>query len=129
MRAGAGTIPRAMDAFHTEVLACLAGLKAASEKGMTKVMVDTDSTMLVMALKGSTFALAPAGGIIHDIKVLIESSFVFFSASYSPRVCNKVAQALAARGCNCSPDADLFWDGLPAGMETLVAEDILAPIS
>jgi len=30
----AGAIPRAMDAFHTEVLACLAGLKAASEKSM-----------------------------------------------------------------------------------------------
>ncbi|RLN33089.1 hypothetical protein C2845_PM03G16420 [Panicum miliaceum] len=122
MHAGAGAIPRAMDAFHTEVLACHAGLKAASEKGMTKVMIDTDSMMLVMALKGNTFALAPAGGIIHEIKV-VASSFVLFSANYSPRVCNKVAHALAASGCNCSPGADLIWDGTPAGMETLVAED------
>jgi hypothetical protein len=100
IHAGADVIRRAMDAFHTEVLACLAGLKTASELGMTKVVVDTNSTMLVMALEGDTFSLAPAGGIIHEIKALIASSFVSFSVSYSPRVCNKVAHALAARRCN-----------------------------
>jgi len=36
-----------MDAFHTdEVAACQAGLKAASEKGMARIVVETDSTML-----------------------------------------------------------------------------------
>ena len=77
MNAGARLIPRAMDAFHTEVLACLAGVKTVSEKGMMKVVVDTDSTMLMMALKGDTFSLAPAGGIIHEIKALIAFVFEF----------------------------------------------------
>ena len=64
--------------------------------------------MLVMALKGDTFMLAPAGGIIHEIKDLIASSFVSFSTVYSSRVCNKVAHALAACEYSCSPDADLL---------------------
>ena len=73
--------------------------------------------MLVMALKGDTFMLAPAGGIIHEIKDLIASSFVSFSTVYSSRVCNKVAHALAACGYNCSPNAHLFYEGFAYGHE------------
>ena len=39
--AGAGGIPCAMDAFHAEVLACHAGLKAAIEKGMSRIVVES----------------------------------------------------------------------------------------
>ena len=47
IQAGARVIAGAMDAFHTdEVAACQAGLKAASEKGMARIVVETDSTML-----------------------------------------------------------------------------------
>ncbi|RLN42620.1 retrotransposon protein, putative, unclassified [Panicum miliaceum] len=126
--AGAG-ITRAMDAFHTEVVACQAGLKAACEKGMTRIVLETDSMMLRLAMEGNTFSLAPTGGLVHEIKMLASSSFVCFSVLYCPRVCNGVAHALAARGCKCSPNSDLYWDGVPTGLENLVAEESLAPFS
>ena len=129
IHAGAGGIPCAMDAFHAEVLACHAGLKAAIEKGMSRIVVETDSMMLRSALKGSSFSLAPTGGLIHEIKVLVSSNLVFFDILYCPRVCHCVAHALAARGCKCSPNSVLLWDGVCVGMENLVAEESLAPFS
>jgi len=42
-----------MDAFHPKVLACQAGLKAAIEKGMSRIAVETDSKMLRLALRAS----------------------------------------------------------------------------
>ena len=85
--------------------------------------------MLRSALKGSSFSLAPTGGLIHEIKVLVSSNLVFFDILYCPRVCHCVAHALAARGCKCSPNSVLLWDGVCVGMENLVAEESLAPFS
>jgi ribonuclease HI len=79
IHAGAGAILYSMDDFHSEVLACLAALKAASEKGMTRIMVETDSMMLWLAIERNTFSLAPSGGLIHEIKALASSSFISFS--------------------------------------------------
>ena len=85
--------------------------------------------MLRSALKGSSFSLAPTGGLIHEIKVLVSSNLVFFDTLYCPRVCHSVAHALTVRGCKCSPNSVLLWDGVPTGMENLVAEESLAPAS
>ena len=41
IHAGAWGIPCAMDAFHPKVLACQAGLKAAIEKGMSRIVVES----------------------------------------------------------------------------------------
>ena len=62
IHASAGAISYLMVAFHSEVLACLAALKAASEKGMTRIMVETDSIMFRLAIEGNTFSLAPMEG-------------------------------------------------------------------
>jgi hypothetical protein len=42
--------------------------------------------------------------------------------SYCPRVCNRVAHALAAQGCKCPRDSILPWDGVPTGVEDLVSD-------
>uniref|UniRef100_K4ALI8 RNase H type-1 domain-containing protein n=1 Tax=Setaria italica TaxID=4555 RepID=K4ALI8_SETIT len=124
IRAGAGRVPYLMDAFHAQVLACLAGIKAAGDRGTMNVEAETDSLMLKMAIEGREFSLAPAGGLIHEIKSIISNCFMQFSV-----VCNKAAHALAARGCKCSPIADLHWDGVPEGTENLVASDIAESLS
>ena len=106
----------ALDAFHTEVLGCLAGdgVKAASDRGMQKVIVETDSMLLKMATGGDNFALAPTGGLVHEIKATAASCFSSFDV-YCPRSCNKVAHALAAKGRMCPSNADMYWEGVHAG--------------
>jgi hypothetical protein len=64
IQAGAGAVPNAMDALHTEVLGCLAGVKAAGEWGMTKIIAETDSMLLKGAVDGVDFLLAPTGGLL-----------------------------------------------------------------
>ncbi|OEL36290.1 hypothetical protein BAE44_0002691 [Dichanthelium oligosanthes] len=54
---------------------------------------------------------------------------MYFSVEYCPRICNKVAHALAARGWKCCPNADLFWDGSLEGTENLVTSDFAESLS
>ncbi|RLM84881.1 hypothetical protein C2845_PM04G07650 [Panicum miliaceum] len=130
IHAGAGVVLYAMDALHTEVLGCLAALKAAGDPGMRKVIAETDSMLLkMMAVGTGNFSLAPTGGLIHEIKEIAATNFTAFSMSYCSRLCNKVAHELASWGCRCSPNSDLYWDGVPTGMESLVAGDLAELLS
>ena len=109
--------------LHVEVIGCLAGVKTAEELGISKVTAETDSMMLKMAIGGADYSLAPTGGLVHEIKAIAAASFSLFSVSFCPRTCNRVAHELAAHGCACPPGSELVWDGVPSGLETLVAGD------
>jgi len=127
--AGAGHCSHLMDALHAELLACQEGIKKAAEQGMWKVIVETDSLLAKSALETNSFALASIGGIAYETKSLMNMSFVSCVLSFCPRECNQVAHALAAQGCMCSQNADLCWEGMPPGVENLVASDIAEPLS
>ncbi|CAN6201987.1 unnamed protein product [Urochloa humidicola] len=129
IRAGAGRSSHLLDAFHAEVNACLRGVSAADELGMNKVVIETDSMLLKLALESNSFALAPTGGIVFEIKSYLNVSFSEWAIVFSPRECNRVAHVMAAQGCKCSHDTVLQWDGTPPGVEDLVASDITEPLS
>nr|AAM18736.1 putative reverse transcriptase [Oryza sativa Japonica Group] len=46
LQAGAGPAAYLQDAFHAEVVACAAAIKTASERGMSRIELETDSMML-----------------------------------------------------------------------------------
>jgi hypothetical protein len=125
IHAGAGAVgsPQRFECPPCRSTGCLAGVRAAGEWGMTNIVAETDSMQLKMAIGGSEFALAPTGGLVHENKATIAAYFSSFSVNYCPRYCNSVDHELAARGCMCSPNADLSWDGVPEGLENLVAGD------
>jgi hypothetical protein len=97
INAGAGSCFFLLDAFHAEAVACLKGIQAAGELGISKIQVETYSLMLKVAMESNGFALAAAGGIVLEIKDMIRSLFTTSSVSFCPRVCNRVAHALAAQ--------------------------------
>jgi len=68
IKAGAGQCSHLLDALHAELLACLAGVRAAGELGISKVIIETDSMLARLALESNAFVLAPAGGIVYEIK-------------------------------------------------------------
>uniref|UniRef100_A0A0D9VE48 RNase H type-1 domain-containing protein n=1 Tax=Leersia perrieri TaxID=77586 RepID=A0A0D9VE48_9ORYZ len=105
------------------------GIKAAVQLGPRAFEVEVDAMLLDAALKTNSFELAQMGGIILEIKNLINFSFVSCSVSFCPRVCNRVAHALAEKGCNSARVSDLSWDRLMQGIEQLVASDIAEPLS
>ena len=88
--------------------------------GAERVIVETDSLVLKQALKNSTHWLAPTGGLICELQSLLAKSFSSFVVEYVPRLCNRVAHALAALGCKCPPSAGLRWESTPTFVEDLV---------
>ncbi|WVZ54654.1 hypothetical protein U9M48_005419 [Paspalum notatum var. saurae] len=66
--AGAGRLTQALDPFHVEVMACLIGVTEEAEKGVGKVVIETDSMMVVEAVKSRDYTLSAMGGLIYEIK-------------------------------------------------------------
>lgn len=64
--AGAGKLKYVRDAFRAEVHARITWLKAAIEKGVDKIILETDSLIMKQALENDPHRLAEAGGIAEE---------------------------------------------------------------
>ena len=74
--AGSGRLSAVADALSAEEEACLAALHAAMARGISRVIVESDSTNLVSALSGSNFDRAL--GVQFSVKpVIFWLSFLF----------------------------------------------------
>ena len=59
----------------------------------------------------------------------LRSLFSEFKVLFSRRTCNRVAHYVAAFGCKCPRDTLLCWEGMPNGLEDLVANNLAESIS
>ena len=59
--AGMGQLSHVADAFQAETIACIKAIEFAAEVGMGRIIVETDSTMLMSALQSTDFDLARHG--------------------------------------------------------------------
>jgi hypothetical protein len=66
------------------------------------------------------------GGIIIELQLLLMSEFSSFSICVCPRLCNSIADALAAYGSCALSDDHVMWDDVPLFIEGLVASDSAA---
>lgn len=57
VRAGAGNIAHAMDAFHYEIIAAQEGIKMAEVADITRVILETDALLIKFALANDSFKL------------------------------------------------------------------------
>jgi hypothetical protein len=101
----------------------------ASEKGITKIILETDSLILKQALQNDSRRLSEVGGDIYELKNLLMSSFSNFLCGFVPRSCNKVAHNLAAVGVSCNQGGVVHWDCTTPAVSDLVASDIAEPLS
>lgn len=129
VKAGAGHCQHLLDAFHVEMIACLMGIRAAAELGISNVIVETDSSMVKVALETSTFALAATGAIVFEVKSLLRFSFESSLVTFCYRDSNRVTHALAAQGCTYPSGDILSWDSCPSWTMDLVASDIAESLS
>jgi ribonuclease HI len=124
MGAGAGHIPYAYDALQTEAVACLASLQNAQMWGMMKVQVETDSQLLVQAIKGRNQDMAVNGSLFREINFFASLNFSMFEIKYCPRSCNKVADALANYGAKLGQSNAVIWpEDTPEFVNVLLASD------
>jgi hypothetical protein len=94
---------------------------------MTKVHIETDSTMLAEALHSPKFGRTAAGVIFKDIRDFMRLNFLSCACTFSPRTCNLVAHKLAALGAASEPDlCHLLAEAAPADVSLLVTSDSAA---
>jgi hypothetical protein len=72
--------------------------------GLQQVVLETDASLVKMALEGEEYRLSALGGIITEIRLLLMSEFISFSICVCPKNCNKSADAIGAYGCRVSSD-------------------------
>ena len=71
---------------------------------MTKIVLETDASIVGRALMSTDFDRSPNGCLFRQIHELMMSQFVFCSVSVCARSCNKVADSLASYGCTLEKD-------------------------
>ncbi|RLM98555.1 hypothetical protein C2845_PM06G23010 [Panicum miliaceum] len=74
--AGSGRLNAVHDALSADGEACLAALKAAMDLGISRVILETDSSNLVKALSSNAFDQAPGGVLSRELRVLLSMHFV-----------------------------------------------------
>jgi ribonuclease HI len=121
---GAGREAALLDAFHVELFGCLAGLKAAAQLGLHKIVMEVDASLIKDAVEGDNYRLSAMDGVITVLRLILLSEFVEAKVEVCPRICNRVADALAAYGCKY-PSGDLVtWESIPHFVEGLVTIDL-----
>jgi ribonuclease HI len=98
LAAGAGNISYAASALHAEAIAVYTGILYASQLGMTRVIVETDSTVLASSLKATEVDRSTIGAMVQQIRDCMQNDFTSCDVSICNRTCNKVADCLAAFG-------------------------------
>ncbi|CAD6334058.1 unnamed protein product [Miscanthus lutarioriparius] len=126
VKAGAADKKFLLNPFDAELLACLAGVRMAALMGLPRVVLETDASLVKTAIEGDENRLSACGGIITEIRLLLMSEFSSFSIFVCPRLCNKVADTLAAYGCRVLNDDRVIWDDVPLFVEGLVGSDFAA---
>ena len=116
-------------AIHTEAEACLQGLTAAMNWGMTGLIVESDCQVLIHALNSQDYDRSPIGVLIRDARMLARLNFSSCSFSFCKRECNKVAHAMAALGVSGMYGNGLLWpDNVPNDVVSLVVSDLATPV-
>jgi hypothetical protein len=105
------------------------GVKAALEKGMSKVILETDSTILKHALSSDMYRFVEIGGMVLELKNLIIGGFCNFICNYAPRNYNQVAHAVAAKGSRFPQGDGTRWECTPSFVVVLVASDAAESLS
>ena len=79
-----------------EALACQRAIQFALEFGLSRVVIEGDSAVVIDALQLGTGELSSFGNILADIHAQA-SAFQCVAFNYVSRVCNSVADALAKK--------------------------------
>ena len=98
LEGGVGNISRVSCPLQAEALAALYALQRAAQLGMTNVILETDASVLGCALKSTELDRSPFDALFIQIRELMYFHFNNCRISVCSRICNKVADCMAAYG-------------------------------
>ncbi|KAF8645590.1 hypothetical protein HU200_066141 [Digitaria exilis] len=82
--AGVGKLSKIHDALCAEAQACLAAIIAAADQGMMQIQLESDSTVLVKAIKSDEYDHSLGGVLFIEAKFLISTQFASVEVDYVP---------------------------------------------
>jgi hypothetical protein len=71
------------------------GPKQLPSKVWERVIMETDSLVLMHAMKDNSHRLSMVGGDILELKNFMSEHFISSTVAFVPRSCNRIAQTLA----------------------------------
>jgi ribonuclease HI len=126
--AGSGSISAVHDVECTEAQAYVAALQAASNQGIPRLILETDSMVTVKALQSDEIDLCPASVLYREARDLISLWFISVQVLHVLRSSNKCAHELAHLSFDWDPDHPHVWfDSLPSFVNGLVVRDSAGP--
>jgi ribonuclease HI len=116
--------PNGLDALTLEVLACWDGVVYARDRGVHRLIVESDCQEYVKLWNERDHQRSRIAPIIRETRA-ISSSFIDFSVAFVSRSCHSVAHTLAKQvlGVNRSEE----WQSAPACVEHLIVSDCNSP--
>jgi hypothetical protein len=124
LEGGVGNISRVSCPLQAEALAALYALQRATQLGMTNVILETDAFVLGCALKSTELDRSPFGALFIQIRELMYFHFNSCRISVCSRICNKVADCMAAYGaCVITSGSHVFLSQAPSFVSELVSRD------
>ena len=116
------SIPMAQSVADLEALACLKAVQFALELGITRVVFEGDSAVVINAVLHGAGAIASFSNILDDIRML-SAVFQFVDFVFVSHRCNTVADALA-RKAKLIVRAQVWLHEVPADIAPLVLHDV-----
>ena len=116
------SVPLAQTVVQLEALACRRAVQFAREIGLSQVIFEGDSSIVIQAVQEGYSDVLPFGHVIEDIRVLA-LDFQFTSFTFVSRVCNVVADALAKKAKTCR-GTQVWLEELPEDIASLASFDV-----
>ncbi|KAM3241891.1 hypothetical protein ACQJBY_054552 [Aegilops geniculata] len=114
--------------LHAEAMAGLRAAEASAEFGLHRVVLESDSKVLVQALNSDDYDRAMIGVLLREKCSVCHANFESFSFNFCKRDCNKVAHELTVFGLRARA-VDLSWiEQAPDCVLVLVASEIAARV-
>ena len=76
---------------------------------MMQIQLESDSMVLVKALKSPDYDLSARGTLFREAKFLLDTQFISFDVNYVTRSRNVCAHELARCGLLWDPDQSYVW--------------------
>ncbi|XP_041016296.1 uncharacterized protein LOC121258801 [Juglans microcarpa x Juglans regia] len=105
------TEPEVSKAESVELLAMLRGLQFSSQMGLSKIILESDSLILVEALQVEGESLLVLGNLISEVKRMLHQ-FQEAKVQHVPRMGNQVAHCLARHAWRVQ-DVELWMHSFP----------------
>ena len=88
LAAKAGTLEHLTRPLHAEALACVLTTEASAELGIHRMILESDSQVLVHALNSGEYERALIGVLLRETRSICHANFESFSYSFCNKNCN-----------------------------------------